>query len=241
MKRFNVIWMAALLILASAPASQAAIDVEGSAYAGVFDKYLWRGFNLSGGQPVLQSGVDVSALGATFSYWSNIQLSAGGGQPSGDATEVNVVVDYTMDVNELLSLSVGNIFYTFNTPAAATNELYLGATVNTLLSPSLLVFWDWDIADGDGLFYAASVSHTFPVLETLGVNLSALISYNQESPYVGDYRNLHNYELGISVDYALTDQIVITPSFIFSSPISSAAKNVIDDEILAGINLAFNF
>ena len=38
----------------------AAIEVEGDVYAGVYDKYMWRGFNLSASQPVLQMGTDIS-------------------------------------------------------------------------------------------------------------------------------------------------------------------------------------
>ena len=44
-----VIVLAALVV--SAPA-MAAIEVEGDVYAGVYDKYMWRGLNLSGSRDI---------------------------------------------------------------------------------------------------------------------------------------------------------------------------------------------
>ena len=64
----------------------AAVEVEGDAYAGVFDKYLWRGFDLSGSQAVAQGGVDLSAGGFTLSFWSNAQLSNDAGEGSERST-----------------------------------------------------------------------------------------------------------------------------------------------------------
>ena len=74
MKKFCIALFAVLLAAATlVPAASAAIEVEGDAYVGYYDKYLWRGFDLSGGTPVVQGGVDLSAKGFTLSYWTNIQ------------------------------------------------------------------------------------------------------------------------------------------------------------------------
>jgi len=49
-------------------------------------------------------------------------------------------------------------------------EVYAGATLNTLLSPTVKIFYDWDKADENGFYYTAAVSHSLPVGEmiTLG-------------------------------------------------------------------------
>jgi|GEM_PF-5328786 len=39
----------------------------------------------------------------------------------------------------------------------------------------------------------------------------------------------------------MTENLNVTPSLLYSSPISNAAKKAIDSEWLAGINLAYNF
>jgi hypothetical protein len=70
-----------LIVLAAAMSAlcspgAAAIEVAGDAYVGVFDKYLWRGFDLSAGEPVAQGGINLTAGGFTLSYWTSVQLSS---------------------------------------------------------------------------------------------------------------------------------------------------------------------
>ncbi len=242
MKKWNLVLIAMVLsTLSLAPAARAAIEVSGDAYAGLYNKYLWRGFDLSGGKGVVQGGVDLSAKGLTLSYWTNLQLKDADGLDSGEATETDITLDYTLAVNDLVSLSLGNIFYQLD-GIPDTNELYLGASLNTTLSPSFKVYYDWDEANEDGLFLSASIGHTFQVMENLGINLGALVSFNQDSDYaVGDYSGWHNYELSASADYAVTDHLSISPIVLYSAPISSAAKDAIDSQWLTGINLSLTF
>lgn len=230
------------LVAVSSPAL-AAIEVEGDAYIGVYDKYLWRGFDLSGSMPVAQAGVDLTSGNFTLSYWTNIQLSsdAGDGFKSGEATENDLVLDYSRDLTDLVSISVGNIYYMLD-GYNDTNELYFGVSLNMILEPSLTVYYDWDEADEAGLFYAASIGRSIDINDALSLSLGALVSYNDESDYaVGNYSDWHNYELSASVDYAVTDQISISPSFLFSEGISDEAREAIDSEMVAGISVAFNF
>ena len=243
MKKWNLLLIAVLMVAgAMVPAAQA-VEVEGDAYIGVFDKYLWRGFDLSGGKAVVQGGVDLSAYGFTVSYWSNLQTSRSesAGLEGGEITETDIVLDYSFDLNDLVSVSVGNIFYQLD-GLEDTNELYLGLALNTILEPSFTVYYDYDKADEDGLFYTASVGHSLELADNLSVNLGALVSYNQESDYaVGDYSDWHNYELSLGLHYVLTDNVAIGPSVLYSSPISDEAKDAIDSEFLTGVSIAFAF
>ncbi len=244
MKKFSVI-LAILAVLGAglATGAPAATEVEGDVYAGIFDKYLWRGFDLSGGEPVSQFGADLSAHGFTLSYWSNLQLSddEAEGWESGNITETDIVLDYTFSPTDMLSVSVGNIFYQLD-GIEDTNELYLGVNLDTLLAPALFVYWDYDEAKEDGYYVTASVEHTFEVTEELGINLSGLISYNGASDYsIGDYHDWHNYELGISADYAVIEDFYVSPSFLFSDSLSDDADDVIEDEILVGLTIAHIF
>lgn len=243
MKKLSIVLVAVLMVAATMVPAAQAVEVEGDAYIGYFDKYLWRGFDLSGSKSVIQGGVDLSANGFTVSYWSNYQIrdDAGEGFESGEITETDIVLDYSFDINDLVSASVGNIFYQLE-GLEDTNELYLSLGLNTILEPSLIVYYDYDEAEEDALFYAASVGHGVDLGDSLSVSLSALVSYNQESDYaVGKYTGWHNYELGVGVDYAVTDQVTISPSFLFSSPISDEAKAAIDSETVGGINVALTF
>jgi uncharacterized protein (TIGR02001 family) len=244
MKKLFVLLLVAVMVSAfSATTALAAIEVEGDAYVGFYDKYLWRGFDLSGSEGVVQGGVDLSAKGFTLSYWTNYQASddKDGGFKSGEANETDITLDYTASLNDTVSVSVGNILYHLD-GLDDTNELYLGVALNLPLSPSVTVYCDYDEAESDGLFFNASVGHTFELSEALGLNLGGGVNYNQASDYaVGLYRDWHNYELSVSADYALTDQLSITPSFLFSSPISDEAKQAIDSETVAGVALTLTF
>lgn len=235
-----VVSLAALVV--SSPV-MAAIEVEGDVYAGVYDKYLWRGFNLSGSEPVAQGGVDLTSGNFSLSYWTNVQLSSdsGEGYKSGEATENDLTLDYSRDITDLVSISVGNIYYMLD-GIDDTNELYLSVGLSTILEPTLTVYYDWDEAQENGLYYTASVGHTFDLMEKLSLSLGALLSYNDESDYaVGDYSDWHDYELSASAEYAVTDQLSVSPSFLYSSGISDDAKMAIDSEMVSGLTVTFTF
>lgn len=234
------------LVMIATPVT-AAIEVEGDAYAGIYDKYMWRGFNLSASKPVLQMGTDLSFEGFTFSYWTNSQLSGAGHD---EITETDIILDYSFNVSDMLSVSIGDIYYNFNVPGN-THELYLGLDLNTILVPSLIVYYDWDAASGAatgggdmaGLFYALSIGHDIELAKSLGLSLGALVSYNNESPFVGEYSELHNYELSASLSYALNDQVSIDASTIYSDAISDEAELVIgkDGESSSGVSITLAF
>jgi uncharacterized protein (TIGR02001 family) len=244
MKKVCIALVAVLLAFGTlVPAALAAIEVEGDAYIGFYDKYVWRGFDLSGSEGVVQGGVDLSTKGFTLSYWTNYQASddKDGGFKGGEANETDITLDYTASLNDSVSVSVGNIFYHLD-GLDDTNELYLGVALNLPLSPSVTVYYDYDEAESDGLFFNASIGHTITLAEKLGVNLGAGVNYNQASDFaVGAYRDWHNYELSVSADYALTDQLSLTPSFLVSSPISDEAKKAIDTETVGGVALTLTF
>jgi uncharacterized protein (TIGR02001 family) len=244
MKKWQAILVSMILAatLVASPAL-AAIEVEGGAYIGYFDKYLWRGFDLSGGLPVVHGGVDLSSGGFTLSYWSNIQTKTdkGEGYTGGDSNETDIIIDYTFSPVDKLSVSVGNIWYALD-GADDTKEVYLGLALDVPLSPEFKVYYDYDQAKENGLFYTAAVSHSVTLSDKLSLDLGALVSYNDENYSVSeDFSDWHNYELSASLTYALTDQLSITPSFLFSSPISDEAKDAIDSEVLGGVTVSFSF
>ena len=247
MKKWTLVLVATLILGASLTvSSQAAIEVEGDVYVGLWDKYLWRGFDLSDGRPTIQGGIDLSAFGWTLSTWHNWQLKSSENLRSGEMNETDIILSYAFDVHEMVSISVGDIWYSLDFDGAEdTNEFFVHTTLNTLLAPTLKIWWDWDAAEEDGLYYTLDVSHSFDLaqwMENTTLNLGALVAYNQHSDYaVGDFGGWHNYELSASIDYALTDQLTLSPIGMFSSGISSAAKEIIDTETAFALNLTFVF
>jgi opacity protein-like surface antigen len=213
----------------------------------MYNQYLFRGVGLSDNKWVSQFGADLSYKGFTLSYWSNLLTHdgtiLGSGFESGDISETDVTLNYSFTPIELMTFNVGNTFYSLEN-FEDTNEIYLKTTFNTLLSPTLALYWDWDQSKETGLFYSLSVGHTFELMKGLGLNLGALISYNQRNYSVSEaYSNWNNYELSAGLDYTVTDNIKLSTSYTYSNAISDKARQLagINDESLFGFKAAFNF
>lgn len=250
MKKVCIALVAVLIAAATlVPVASAAIEVSGDAYVSVNSMYLWRGFNLSEDDHfVVQPGTDLSVGGFTLSWWGNMS------ENTGELNEVDLTLDYSFNLNDLVSVSVGNIMYDVdNLPVDAeavtkgtTNELYLGVGLNTVLSPALTVYYDYDEFEGN-LFTVLSVGHTIELAEKIALNLGASGSYfavDENFTGTGSDENfLHNAELSVGLDYALNDQVTISPLVLFSTPLSNDAEDItgIDDEIMAGVTFALNF
>ncbi|WP_321530501.1 hypothetical protein [uncultured Desulfuromonas sp.] len=220
------------------PACSATIDVDGDAYVAVESMYLWRGFDLSPDSDfVVSGGVDLSTHGFTLSYWVNWDEKAN------KVNETDIGLDYSWDVNEMFSMSVGDVLYAVDS-AEDTHELYVAVTANTLLSPTLTAYWDWDEAEEEGLFYTLDLSQDVALGDTLALLLGGQVSYNQHSDFsVGDYSAFHNAELSVALDWAVHEQISVTPLVRFSTPLSDEADDIaeIDDEIYTGISVLLSF
>ena len=253
MKKFSVVFVAIFLCVVSmVQVAKAEDTLTGDVYIGMYNQYLFRGIDLSDNQWVSQFGADMGYKGFTLSYWSNLITHAGnvlGTVPvkAGDITETDITLNYGFTPIDLLTFNVGNTYYSLE-GGPDTNELYLKTTVNTLLSPTLAIYWDYDEASKAGLFYTFSVGHTFAVNKNLGVNLGALVSYNQSNWSVTanqEANNWNNYELSVSADYTLPclDKLKITPSYTYSNAISHEMREKagIRDESLYGIKATYNF
>lgn len=219
----------ALLLFVLVTPAMAAIEVEGDAYVNYSSMYLWRGADLSSGDPVMQGGMDISFKGLTLSYWSDYNLD------SSTLDETDIVVDYSVDVSELVSISLGHILYSIQ-GADDSSEVYAGVSFATLLEPSLTAYYDYDEYAGD-VFVTASIGHSFDLQEGLSLNLGALASYSDNETY----SDLHNAEFSAGIDYTVIEQVTLSPSMVFSTPISDDADDVLDDEFMAGLTLTLSF
>lgn len=219
----------ALLLLVLGTPAMAAIEVEGDAYVNFSSMYLWRGYDLSSGDSVMQGGMDLSFKGLTLSYWSNYNLD------SSTLDETDIVVDYSFDASELVSISLGHILYSVQ-GADDTSEVYAGVTLNTLLEPTLTAYYDYDEFSGD-VFVTAAIGHSIDLQENLSLSIGALASYSDNDVY----NALHNAEFSAGLDYTVIEQVTLSPAMVFSTPISDDADDVIDDEFMAGLTLAISF
>lgn len=218
-----------LVFLTMVTPALAEIEVSGDAYVSISSMYLWRGFDLSDGDPVAQGGLDISFKGFTLGFWSNYNLD------KTQLDETDITLDYTFNASELVSVSVGHILYAVD-GENTTGELYTGIALDTILSPALTLYYDYDEFAGD-IFVTAEIGHAIALSEELDLGLGALASYSRND----DYNALHNAEFSLALGYALTQQLSIEALGIFSTPLSNKAKDVIDDEFMGALTLNFSF
>lgn len=237
-KMYAVLLFPILLVSAGLNCAQAEDDFSGNAYVGVNSMYLWRGFDLSEDSDfVVQPGLDLSYAGFTASVWANYD------EDSSEINETDLTLDYSFDINDLVSMSVGNVFYILE-DAEDTNELYLSTSLNTFLTPTFAIYYDWDQSEETGIYLTAGLSHSIELMDGLTLNLGGLVGYNIENYSVSEeYSNFHNAELSASIDWAVSSAVTVSPAVIFSTPLTDDAEDVagIDDEVMVGLTASFEF
>jgi hypothetical protein len=225
MKKLTVL-LAAALLFAGATTALAEIKVEGSASVGVFSDYIWRGANFTGdANMVVQPSVTVGTGGFSVNWWGNMN------ENTGNLDEVDLTLDYSTELGPL-AVSVGNILYNVD-EASDTNEVYLAVAPTTLpLDLKLTYFYDYDEFEVSYLILALGKS--FDIADKTSLSVGAAAGYF-------DFDYLNNAELSASLSYAINDQLAITPSILYSTPLSDEAKDALDDEVVAGLTVGLSF
>ena len=237
MKKLILSLLIGMVLFGAASSAIAAVEVSGDAYVGVYSKYVWRGFDLSQDDSiVVQGGTDISFGSFTVSWWGNMS------ENSGDLNEVDVVLDYSTDLGDMVSVSVGNILYDVD-GLTDTNEAYLGFGLNLPLSPTATVYYDYD--EFDTIYTTLGIGHDIELSETLALSLGATGSYlfDDENGFGTKQEWLHNLELSAGADYAISDLVSVGASFLYSAPLSESAKRNtgISEEFAGGAAVTLTF
>ena len=150
------------------------------------------------------------------------------------------------------TFGAGYIYYALNA-ANDTQEVYLSASYDTLLKPTLTAYYDFD--EGNGAFIVASIGHSIEVAKGINLNLGASASYNINNKVMGfdkggdDFSNFYNAELSSSLNIPVWKAITVTPKIAYSFPLSDdakdAIKNISDDGdkdiFYGGVNVTLSF
>ena len=226
-----------MVLFGAASTAVAEIEVTGDANVGIYSKYIWRGFDLLPNDNYsIQTGANISAGGFTYSFWGAIE------QKNSNLYEADLILDYTHNFGELVSASIGNIMYDVEN-IRTTNEVYLAATVNTLLSPSLAIYWDYD--ELKTVYSTLGVSHDLDLADNVSLGLGLQISYFADDPKgLGTTESwFHNVEIPVNLTYSFTDQVSVDASFLYSGPLSDEARNIagLSDEYVGGLSTTLAF
>lgn len=242
--------------------------VTGSAAVGVFNKYIFRGYELSSKSAVIQPAVGLSYSGFSASLWGNIDSDEHAtqsfvpdreDQKSFNETDLTLSYTYTIDK---LSLTGGYIYY--NTKyAVETEELFLTLGYDTLLKPTLSVYRD--ITSYTGTYLNFAVAHSLPLIKAITLDLGASAGYfagdddywNTYERSTGDYTGkkynaFHDGMVKAGLTIPVAGTFTVQPVVQYWFPLSGEANRTIDGSsynfngkldhtLVAGINLTMIF
>lgn len=242
--------------------------VSGSVSIGVFNRYVFRGYELSADSFVIQPSVSVSYKYFSASLWGNIDSNENATQSfvpdradQKSFNETDLTLSYTYAIDKL-SLTGGYIYYGTKY-AAETEELFFTASYDTLLKPALSVYRD--INEYPGTYVNFALSHSVLLYNEITLDLGASAGYFSGSEdywntyesstggYTGKkYSAFHDGMVKAGFTVPIAKNVVIQPAVQYWFPLSGKAEKEIDgvsynhngkldDTFVVGVNMAMSF
>lgn len=230
-RTFSAALLTAALVV---PGLAKAADGEASASVGVYSNYVWRGLTLSD-EMVAQPTVGLSYKGFGANLWSNYDI---------DTEQLNET-DFTLNyvgAAAKLGYDVGYIYYGFD-GFDDTQEIYLGLSYDVLLSPSATLYWDFD--EGEGGFLVLAVGHSFPVSETIAIDLGADVTANLDNAIMGTgedgetFTGFYNADLTMATSIPFAGVWSVDALLAYSFPLGSDAEAAIAGTSIDGEDSVF--
>ncbi len=202
-------------------------------------QYIWRGFAFGKDSMVLQPSMTVGYKGFSANVWGNLDTdkytSSTVDENNWTETDYTLAYDWTMGK---IGFSAGYIYYGLDGDYD-TQELYLSASYDCLLAPTLTIYRDIDHLPG--WYTTLGVSHSFAFKGDISLDLGAQISYlsaDNASSYgevVGgtessteEYSGFHDGLLSAAVSIPVGKYFAVSPEVYYSFPLSSDASDLLD-------------
>lgn len=243
----------------------------GSVAFGVFNKYVFRGYELSRDSVVVQPAVTVSYKGFSVTYWGNIDSDAhdthsyfpSGHDKDGEKwfNESDLTLSYSRSFDKL-SLTGGYIYYGTKY-TEETEELFISAMYDILTKPTLAIYQD--ITSYPGTYINLSFSHSVPLYRDITLDLGASAGYfigkgkywrtyeRSTGDYTGSkYDGFHDGMVKAGFTIPLTKSISFQPFGQYWFPLSGDAKRKVGNVsynpngylgtvFVGGANFTFSF
>ncbi len=199
---------------------------------GALSQYVFRGFAYTKDSLVVQPSMTVGYKDFSFNLWGNLDTDRWNDneQDSNSWTETDMTMSYAWAMGPV-NFSTGYTYYAMDS-ATDTQEVYLSATLDTLLKPTLKIYRDID--HYAGWYLSLGVSHAVPITGEINLDLGAQVGYlaaddanSYEDPNEAGkaYRNFHDGLLSASVKIPVNKYISVTPQLYYSFPLSSDADD----------------
>jgi hypothetical protein len=205
---------------------------------------VWRGQTLSGDDGVVQPSVGITYGNLGANLWANHDIE------TDEQNETDLTLTYGLSKDKL-SLEVGYIYYALD-GTDDTQEVYLSLAYDIILSPSVILYYDFD--EGDGAFLVASVGYSIGLADKVSLDLGASASINLDNEIMGvdtdrdPFTDFYNGEVTASVSVPVGKNLSIEPKIAYSFPLSSDAEDVFEglpsgesDILYGGVGVSLGF
>ena len=208
---------------------------------GLFTDYMFRGQNLYNGtsiQPDFKVNYDAGDYGAIWgSFWMQVP-----GENGNVGLNNFVETDYTLNyeyVIDMVMLSAGNIWYRYPHDSAKenpqTHEVYVSASLDTFLAPTLTVYHDYGAYDAQ--YYEFNISHEIKA-EALGeasITPFATAGFASNADEIYEKSGLETINVGAQLDLAV-GPVSVVPVINYNFKIDDYTVN----ELWAGVTLSYS-
>ena len=233
----------ACLLAASASAYAEEEKPTADFTVGAYSKYVWRGYELSDDSIVVQPSLTVAYKGFAVNLWGNVDTDHYVTE-SNEFNETDLTLSYDWAMGPV-GFSVGYIYYALDEEAIGedSQEFYISASLDTILSPTLTLYRDSDTYRGT--YVALDVSHSLPITDDIGLDLGAKVSYLDFDE--SDYDAFQDGVLSAALSIPLTDYISVAPEVYYSFPLSSDAEDELDNGegddsfFYGGVSVSYSF
>ena len=241
------------------------VKPSASADVGVFNKYMWRGFELSDESIVIQPSVTVEYKGFSVNLWGNLDTEFDDGDPTtNDQSEFNET-DFTLAYDTSIGdfdLGIGYIYYALdglNDP----EEIYASVCASAIpLAPTLTVYRD--LTEVIGWYMNLGISHSIELPREMTLDLGGSVGYYYsdddafvEMDKVGGtwvastkkYQNLHDGQVSVCLTIPIDKYFTLTPMIAYSFPLGGDADDLLtsssfsndSDFFFGGVTLSIAF
>ncbi|MBA4349418.1 MAG: hypothetical protein C0415_05460 [Thermodesulfovibrio sp.] len=250
MKRLKIMVLAMAFLLCASIGSVFAEDkVTGSASLGAFNRYIFRGYELSSKSIVVQPAVSVSYKGFSAGFWSNVDTDVHATQSVTDTdylnankghksyNETDFTLSYTYNIDKF-SLAGGYIYYATKY-AKETEEVFASASLDIITKPTISVYRD--INEYAGTYVNLSLSHSIPVYKEITFDMGVSAGYfagngsywktheKSTGAYTGKkYNALHDGMIKAGFTIPVAKNLSFQPVAQYWFPLSSDAKKTVD-------------
>ncbi len=197
-------------------------------------QYIWRGQELSRDSIVIQPSMTVSYMGFSANLWGNLDTDPYAAQDDQKWNETDFTLSYAKGFG-LLGVEGGYIYYALEGVDADSQEVFLTLSLDTLLSPGLTVYRDFDTYEH--WYFLLGISHSLEITEAVSLELSGSVSYLKSSdadtyPEIDSYaptgdkfENFHDGVISASLPIAVAEYITVTPLLSYTFALSDDASD----------------